>query len=452
LAKGFSEKREMTVGSMGKFTVGIFGYGRFGQVMGDILKQDFDVYVTNRSDKSAVAREKGVKFVTKEELLEKCDAVFLCVPISEVETALKENKFSEKSIVIDTCSVKEYPVELMIKYLPLDTRIIASHPMFGPDSAKGGLKGLNFVMHNIRCDNDSYGFWFDYFRSKGLNMVDVSPKEHDRLAANSQGIAHLIGRILERMGAEPTPIDTVGFRKLMEVKQMTCNDTMQLFNDLQMKNKFTRQMRSRFYYAVEALSSDLLPAQAHPDHLTIGIQGIEGSYCEQACREICEAMGIRKYAVKYLVKSHNVLDDLFYGNIDKGVMALENSTAGVVMETIEAMSEHPCKIEKIMPILVSHCLIVRPGTKMDGIKAVYSHIQGLMQCKDTLKRVLPEAKQVEQEDTALSAKNLSEGKYPEGSAAIASEAAAKRYGLEILARGMNDLKENYTDFMLIRRK
>jgi prephenate dehydrogenase len=437
---------------MDKFCVGILGFGRFGQVMADILKQDFDVYVSNRSDKSAIAKDKGVKFVPANELIEKCGAVFLCVPISEMESALKENRFRKGSVVIDTCSVKEYPVELMIRYLPIEAQIIATHPMFGPDSVKDGLKGLNFVIHNIRCDKERYAFWFDYFKAKGLNVVDVSPKEHDRLAANSQGITHFIGRILERMGAEPTPIDTTGYRKLMEVKRQTCNDTMQLFRDLQMKNKFTRQMRSRFYYAVEALSSDLLPEQVEPDYLTIGIQGIEGSYCEQACKEMCDKMGIAKYKIKYLTKSHNVLDQLFYGNIDRGVAAIENSTAGIVMETIEAMSQYPCKIEKIMPIMVRHCLLVRPGVKFEEIKEIHSHIQGIMQCKDTLKRILPKAKQVEQEDTALSAKDLSEGKYPEGSAVVASEAAAKRYGLEILMKGINDLQENYTDFMMIKRK
>jgi prephenate dehydrogenase len=432
--------------------VGIYGYGRFGQVMGDLLKNDFDVYVTNRSDKTALAKGKGVKPVSPKELIEACDTVFLCVPISEVEDVLRGSRFREGSVVIDTCSVKEYPVELMIRYLPLDAMIIASHPMFGPDSIKNGASGLNFVMHNVRCDKGIFDSWFSYFRSLGFSTVDISPKEHDRLAANSQGITHFIGRILEKMEISPTPMDTTGFKKLLEVKQQTCNDTMQLFHDLQTKNKFTKHMRAKFYYAAESLSNDLLPMQVNPDCVTIGIQGIEGSYCEQACREICESMGIRKYELKYLVKSHNVLDQLFYGNIDRGVVAIQNSTAGVVMETIEAMSQYPCKIEKLMPIIVSHCLLARKGQKLESIKQVYSHIQGLMQCKDTLKRILPNAAQVEQEDTALSAKNLSEGKYPENSAAVASEAAAQRYGLEILMKGVNDLKQNYTDFMLLKRK
>jgi prephenate dehydrogenase len=432
--------------------VGIFGYGRFGQVMAGLLKGNSEVYVTNRSDKTALAKENGVNFLPQKELLESCDSIFLCVPISEVEQVLKSNKFRKDSVVIDTCSVKEYPVEMMIKYLPIETRIIASHPMFGPDSIKGGASGLNFVLHNVRCDKETFDSWFSYFKGLGFSMVDISPKEHDRLAANSQGITHFIGRILEKMGISSTPIDTAGFKKLLEVKQQTCNDTMQLFQDLQMRNKFTKHMRAKFYYAAESLSNNLLPLQANPDYFTIGIQGIEGSYCEQACKEICESMGIKKYEIRYLIKSHNVLDNLFYGNIDKGVVAIENSTAGVVMETIEAMSQYPCKIEKKMPIKVSHCLMAKKGQRLENIRNVYSHIQGLMQCKETLKRILPNAKQVEQEDTALSAKNLSEGRYLEDSAVIASEAAAQRYGLEILIKGVNDLKENYTDFMLIRRK
>jgi prephenate dehydrogenase len=432
--------------------VGICGYGRFGQVMAGLLKDSFDVHVSNRSDKSGLAKAQGVKFVPQKELLGICDTIFLCVPISEIETVLKSSKFREDSTVIDTCSVKEYPVELMIKYLPIETMIIASHPMFGPDSIKGGTSGLNFVIHNVRCGREKFDSWFSFFKGLGFNMVDVSPKEHDRLAANSQGVTHFIGRILEKMEIAPTPIDTTGFKKLLEVKQQTCNDTMQLFQDLQMKNKFTKHMRARFYYAAESLSSDLLPLQANPEFLTVGIQGIEGSYCEQACREICESLGIKKYEIRYLVKSHNVLDQLFYGNIDRGVVAIENSTAGVVMETIEAMSQYPCRIENKMPIKVSHCLMAKKGQRVENIRYVHSHIQGLQQCKETLRRILPNARQIEQEDTALSAKNLSEGKYLENSAAIASEAAAQRYGLEILMEGVNDLKDNYTDFMLVRRK
>ncbi|MCX6773944.1 MAG: prephenate dehydrogenase/arogenate dehydrogenase family protein, partial [Candidatus Micrarchaeota archaeon] len=155
--------------------VGIFGYGRFGQVMAGLLRGSFDVYVTNRSDKSALAKENGVKFLSQKELLESCDTVFLCVPISEVEQVLKGNKFREDSVVIDTCSVKEYPVEMMIKYLPIEARIIASHPMFGPDSIKNGASGLNFVIHNVRCDKETFDSWFSYFKGLGFSMVDLSP-------------------------------------------------------------------------------------------------------------------------------------------------------------------------------------------------------------------------------------------------------------------------------------
>ena len=73
----------------------------------------------------------------------------------------------------------------------------------------------------------------------------MSANEHDSLAANSQGVAHFIGRLLDSYGLEPSTIDTQAAKKLLEVKELTCNDTWQLFSNLQNYNPHAAKMRNK---------------------------------------------------------------------------------------------------------------------------------------------------------------------------------------------------------------
>ena len=66
--------------------------------------------------------------------------------------------------------------------------------------------------------------------------------EHDRIAASSQGITHFIGRVLDESGVRSTDINTLGFNELLGVIEQTCNDSWDLFSDLQKFNPYTNEM------------------------------------------------------------------------------------------------------------------------------------------------------------------------------------------------------------------
>ncbi len=230
-------------------TVGVYGLGRFGRFWTELLAKKFDVVCTNRSpDKSTPA---GARRCAPAEF-SRCDAVFLCTAISSIDAVTRELAplLSPGTTVIDTCSVKVYPVRLMEENLPSSIRLIASHPMFGPDSGRDGVETLPMIMWPVRCPSEVFSYWKTVFSSYGLDVVEMSPADHDEEAAYTQGITHLVGRVLKELGLKQSRIGTLGYRKILDVIEQTCNDPMQLFVDLQVHNPYTDRMRADFRSAL----------------------------------------------------------------------------------------------------------------------------------------------------------------------------------------------------------
>ena len=228
--------------------IAVYGMGRFGSFWASLLEKSFDVSGFSRS-----LREfpEGVKKIEEGQLGD-YDVVFLCCAISAVEDVLKRisPRLKHDAVVIDTCSVKVEPVRLMKKYLPETCGIIATHPMFGPDSGSKGVKGLPMVYYPVRDINGSGFFWNEVFHEMGLVIHRMTPDEHDEEAAFTQGITHFIGRVLKELDLKDSPIATLGYRKLQEIVEQTCNDPLQLFLDLQNYNPHTSEMRTQLKKAL----------------------------------------------------------------------------------------------------------------------------------------------------------------------------------------------------------
>ena len=134
-------------------------------------------------------------------------------------------------------------------------------------------------------------------------------------------------------------------------------------------------------------------------------------------------------------------------NCTVGIMAIENSIAGSIMQNYNLLQQAGLYItgETYSPIVQN--LIALTGTKLQDITEVYSHPMAIYQCYDFLNS-LPNVKLVEKDDTAGSVKEIKE-KNLQGKAAIASSLAAEIYGMEILAPSIETNKKNYTRFLII---
>lgn len=139
-----------------------------------------------------------------------------------------------------------------------------------------------------------------------------------------------------------------------------------------------------------------------------------------------------------------VFEELNRGHADFGVVPLENSTDGRVVDTLGMFARMPIRICGEVQLRIHHNLLAKCGRS--EIKEVYSKPQALSQCRDWLAKHLPGARLVEMTSTAAAAKLAAE---KPGAAAVASRLAASEYGLDFVAESIEDNQNNVTRFAVI---
>ncbi len=239
--------------------IGLIGYGRFGKLTVENLAPDFKVVVhTRNTNKSKDIAAAGGRLVS---LAEACTQkiVILCVPISATQATLKKIAplLQPGTIVADVCSVKTYPAQWMLELLPDSVEILATHPMFGPDSAADSVAGYKIVLCPQRIATQRYQKIKSWLEKKGLVLIETTPADHDRKIAVSLALTHFIGRSLAEFGAMPLDIDTEGYKRLLHILEVVNNDTWQLFEDMNQYNPYARDKRGEFIQAMEKINYQL---------------------------------------------------------------------------------------------------------------------------------------------------------------------------------------------------
>ena len=179
----------------------------------------------------------------------------------------------------------------------------------------------------------------------------------------------------------------------------------------------------------------------------IGIQGGKGSFSEIAGETFARNHGIENFKIIFQISSEMVLEGVENGSTEFGVFAMENAQGGVVIESVEALALHKCKIIEMFYMPIEQNLLALDGVNIGDITEIHSHQQALRQCKDYLSENFWSRPLIEADDTAESARRLSEGKLSKTAAVIANKACAKLYDLKIIERSIHDLKHNLTLFI-----
>ncbi|HVX91527.1 MAG TPA: prephenate dehydratase domain-containing protein [Candidatus Paceibacterota bacterium] len=185
--------------------------------------------------------------------------------------------------------------------------------------------------------------------------------------------------------------------------------------------------------------------------MKIGVSGVRGSFSEQAGRQYAASVGVREPEMAYLTSVEGVLSALDAGSIERGVFPVENSTGGIVIEAVYAMAKHLFDVETMFELEIHQNLLVKPGTKAEHITRVVSHDQALKQCRMYLKRKWPGIDMEEYPDTAKAAQDLANGVLKDSDAVIASKNCAEMYGLDLLEESIQDLKYNFTNFVVAKK-
>lgn len=172
-------------------------------------------------------------------------------------------------------------------------------------------------------------------------------------------------------------------------------------------------------------------------------QGAEGAYSQAAMHQFFGDK-IDSFHVDTFRDAMVAIDE---GSADFAVLPIENSTAGIVSEIYDLLVEFENYIVGEQIIRIEHCLMAVPGTQLSDIQTVYSHPQSLMQSARFLEEH-PKWRQISMQNNAFAARKVMEEK-DRTQAAIASEYAAKLYGLEVLKKGVNYSKTNSTRFIIV---
>ncbi|MDO4333162.1 MAG: prephenate dehydratase [Eubacteriales bacterium] len=171
-------------------------------------------------------------------------------------------------------------------------------------------------------------------------------------------------------------------------------------------------------------------------------QGAEGAYSQAAMVRYFGEQ-IDSVHVDTFRDAMSAIDE---GSADFAVLPIENSTAGIVSEIYDLLVEFENYIVGEQIIKIEHCLLGVPGTQLSDIKTVYSHPQSLMQSSRYLGS--HNWQQVSMPNNAFAARKVAEEKRND-QAAIASEYAGKVYGLEVLAKPVNNVSSNSTRFIIV---
>lgn len=255
-----------------KLVFGIIGFGRFGKLWAQCLKPFGEVKIYDKHTRTQAAvpagkasLSKNFSFVPLREVV-KAELLFLLVPISEIENICKKIAplLAPHTVVIDACSVKTSPANSMKKRLPTGQPIIATHPLFGPDSVKKfGLKNQKIVVSNIRASAKQLASFENILKKLKLNIIHATPQEHDLQMAKSQALVHFLGRGLGPLDLGPQDIATPDYNTLLRMNDMVNNDTWQLFYDMQNYNPYTKKIRHTFLKSLQKLDHGITKKQRH---------------------------------------------------------------------------------------------------------------------------------------------------------------------------------------------
>lgn len=220
-----------------KYQVGVIGYGPFAAAMERWLEPYCEFVNFNRRQFPEHLTEALAQPI-----------VVLSIPAQFLDGFLEQHQalLNPNALYIDVCSVKVAPVAAMLARLPATAQIIATHPIFGPESGKNGIAGLPIMVNNVRTQAETYETFLALLRTLELHIIESTPEEHDQEMAYVQGLTHYIGRAMQRLNVSDTPYATGAYHALLQMKDIQGNDSDDLFYSIVHHNPYTKQVLKDF--------------------------------------------------------------------------------------------------------------------------------------------------------------------------------------------------------------
>lgn len=255
-----------------------------------------------------------------------------------------------------------------------------------------------------------------------VKEVAAYKKEHNLPILHSNREDEILEKIAARSRTEYRESDRVLFTNIMDISKCSQNRLNQNAN---------RYLAESVPFSPE-------------NGKKVACQGVAGAYSHIAARRLFE-----EEALCFYPRFEDVFDAVLSGAADFGVLPVENSNAGSVVDVYELLKKHNIYIAKRISLKIDHCLAALPETELSQVKEVYSHQQAIQQCSHFLAE--SEIKVQTYSNTAASAELVAKSDPEAGLAVICSKLAAERNGLRVIKEEIANIKENYTRFIVISK-
>lgn len=246
-----------------KPSVGIIGFGAFGRLMARHLAPHAFL---RAHDPAWPATAAEAALVERGSLAQAacCDVVVLAVPVRRIAAVAAQAAphLRPGALVVDVGSVKIQPVADLLRALPPHVDIVATHPLFGPQSARNGVAGLTVVLCPVRGRGVAAVSRF-LRQALGLAVVVTTPDRHDRELALVQGLTHLVGRLVADLAPSPVRLTTRSFEHLAAASAMVVGDAPEIFDAILRDNPHAPAVRDAFFRAAAKLEAELSDAPPH---------------------------------------------------------------------------------------------------------------------------------------------------------------------------------------------
>ena len=466
-----------------KPVIGIIGgTSQFGQWFKSFFENNsLEVLIVSRKTK-----------LTPIELAKTADIVIVSVPLrTTLEVIKKIRKYLHpKALLADFTSLKEKSLKEMEK---ANCGVLGIHPLFGP--LLPSIKNQTIVFCLGRQNH-----WVDYlkniFEKNGAKVIFTTSKKHDQQMAIVQALTHFTNIVLARtiqkenlsiLEAYTTPV----FRLQGILMGRILGSNPELYAELEMENPFflktlreffleshhlgllvknkdyrkfiklfnqTAKFMGNFIPVAQLKSTEIISLIEHQpieiknqriklnfkgkNKLKLAFLGPESTYSHKAALDIFSDR-TDLVACPTITK---IFETINSGEFDFGVVPAENSSEGIIEETLDNLIDYPLSVLGSYNLDIHHCLLGRTDN-FKKIKTIKSHFQPLAQCKNWLSKNFPQAIL---ETTSSSTQAILSTDDP-NVAFIASREAAKKYGLKILAENIEDKKDNTTQFYVLSK-
>lgn len=221
--------------------IGLIGYGRFGRLAAKYLSRRATVLVYDSRRGSCPAGGKRIRAATLRQVAS-LPVVILAVPMSSLRATLRRIApfCVPGALIMDVCTAKQEPLRWMRRILPRHVAIVGSHPLFGPDSDTGSLRGQRVVLCPVRVSRRMLSTIGSALRGEGLIVETMTPGFHDRMVAETIVLSHFVGRMIDGARLTRHAGATASYRHLLSVVDVATHDSFQLLQDLWTFNPHSR--------------------------------------------------------------------------------------------------------------------------------------------------------------------------------------------------------------------